>query len=269
MPTDDLAPRSRRAILTAAAGAAGALTAAALIPASVAAADPNDVVMGQDNATIATTSVTNSTADSTAFAGDAAGTGFGYGLQGTAVGGGSNAAPGSAGVFAWSTTAPDWSPSVFEPSDLALTGVYGYAPAGDHTTNWGSGVWGDSQDTGLLGTGGTGVEGYGYWGVFGRANPNSGSVGVYAYAPTTSSSALYVNGKAHFTRSGHTAAAKGKTSLKVTLAGTTSGSKVLAVLGTNASGRFIRAVVPASGSFTVYFNTALAATAYVNWFVLD
>jgi len=269
MAPSELDTRSRRAILTAAAGAAGALAAGALIPAGVAAADPNDVVMGQNNPTTAPTSVTNSTADSTAFAGNATGTGFGYGLQGTAVGGGSNAAPGSAGVFAWSTTAPDWSPSVFDPSDLALTGVYGYAPAGDQVNNAGTGVWGDSWDTGVYGTGATGVAGDGYWGVFGRANPNPGSVGVYAYAPTTSSTALYVNGKAHFTRSGHTAVSKGKTSLKVTLAGTSSASKVFAVLGSNASGRYIRAIVPASGSFTVYFNTSLAAAAYVNWFVLD
>ena len=59
MAPSELDTRSRRAILTAAAGAAGALAAGALIPAGVAAADPNDVVMGQNNPTTAPTSVTN------------------------------------------------------------------------------------------------------------------------------------------------------------------------------------------------------------------
>ena len=59
MADETAAPRSRRALLTAAAGAAGALAASTVLPLTAAAADPNDVVMGQDNATTATTSVTN------------------------------------------------------------------------------------------------------------------------------------------------------------------------------------------------------------------
>lgn len=78
-----------------------------------------------------------------------------------------------------------------------------------------------------------------------------------------------VNPAPRRSRSGRTALAKGKTSLKVTLGGVTSASKVFAVLASNASGRYVRAVVPTTGSFTVYLNTSLAATAYVTWFVLD
>jgi hypothetical protein len=296
MASEELAPRSRRALLTAAAGAAGALAAGALIPAGVAATDPNDVVMGQDNPTTATTKITDSTADSTAFEGHATGTGTGYGLLGTTVGDGTNANPGAAGVIGWSTAAPDWSPDAFSSADTVLTGVFGYAPAGDGVNNAGSGVWGDSPDTGVFGTGATGVLGYGYFGVQGIANSASsavgvlgmasdgtasrgvygyadqfsgpGSVGVLAYGDLTRT-ALYVSGKAHFSRSGHTKVAKGHSSLKVTLHGVSSSSKVFAVLGSNASGRYIRAIVPGSGYFTVYFNTSLAAAAYVNWFILD
>ena len=61
----------------------------------------------------------------------------------------------------------------------------------------------------------------------------------------------------------------GKSSVVVTLAGTTSTSKVFAVLATSESGRYVRAVVPASGKFTVYLNTTLRSSAVVSCFVLD
>ena len=49
----------------------------------------------------------------------------------------------------------------------------------------------------------------------------------------------------------------------------TTSSKVFAVLATAESGRWVRAVVPAAGKFTVYLNTTLASRATVAWFVLD
>ena len=45
----------------------------------------------------------------------------------------------------------------------------------------------------------------------------------------------------------------------VSLPGTTSTSKVFAVLATSESGRYVRAVVPASGSFKIYLNTSLTS----------
>src|SRR6476659_9919088 len=90
------APRSRRALLAAAAGGAAALAASAALPLTAMAADPNDVVKETDNPTAATTSVTNSTANSDAFAAQAAGTGFG--LKGSSTGG--------AGIVGWSISAP-------------------------------------------------------------------------------------------------------------------------------------------------------------------
>jgi hypothetical protein len=253
-------PRSRRAVLAAAAGAAGAIAATAIRPAMVGAADPNDVVMGVDNATTATTSVTDSGADSTAFAGHATGTGSGYGVEATSVGG--------AGLFAWGVNAPEWDPP-FEPSFTSNTGVFGYAAAGDGDTTFGSGVWGDSPDTGVYGSGTYGVEGYGGVGVAGYSNGLSGGIGVYAWSPNNTATALRVDGKVHLSRSGRKSVASGHSSVAISLSGVTSTSKVFAVFATSESGRYVRAVVPTTGKFTVYFNTTLTSSATVAWFVLD
>jgi hypothetical protein len=267
MATQELG-RSRRALLTAAAGAAGAFAAGALIPASVAAA-PAGLLSDVENQTAEPTSVKITTPDSTAFIGAASGAGSGFGLQGTTTGGGTSDAPGAAGVVGFSTAAPKWTPA-FTPQSTGLTGVFGYAPQGEPLGNtFGSGVWGDSPDTGVLGTGGIGVEGFGFVAVLGHANNNAGSVGVHAFADGPTSTALVVEGKAHFSRSGRTAIARGKSSLRITLAGTTPTSKVFAVLATSLAEHYVRAVVPATDAFTIHLNVALASKAYVNWFVLD
>ena len=260
MSTDPVAPRTRRALLAAAAGAGAALAATAAAPAALLAADPNDVVKGQDNSAGATTSLTTGAADATAFAGNATGDGHGYGLQGTSAAG--------AGVFAWSTSAPEWDPP-FTPSNINTTGVYGWAPEGDLVDTFGTGVWGDSFNIGVLGTGSTGVYGTGGWGVYGRANALPDSVGVYGSAPSTSQYALIADGKVRFSRSGRKPVSSGKSSVVVSLGGVKSSSLVFAVLATSESGRWVRAVVPASGKFTVYFNTSLSSSAAISWFVLD
>ena len=84
-------PRSRRALLTAAAGAAGAIVASAALPLGVAAHDADDIQAGTDNATAAQTTVTNSATDGTALAGHATGTlsdspAGGFGVEGTSAG---------------------------------------------------------------------------------------------------------------------------------------------------------------------------------------
>jgi len=260
MAIDETAPRSRRALLAAAAGAAGAIAASAAIPGSIRAADPDDVVKGTDNPTTATTTVTNSGDDSTAIAGHATGIGHGYGVEGTSTGG--------AGVFGWSVSAPDWDPP-FEPANTAVTGVFGSAPAGNGVDTYGAGVWGYSPDAGVYGSGSTGVEGYGGYGVAGYSNGLAGGIGVFAFSPNNTAIALHAQGKVHFSRSGRKKVTSGKASIVVTLAGVTASSKVFAVFASNESGRWVRAVVPASGKFTVYFNTRLSSAAYVSWFVLD
>lgn len=250
-------PRSRRAILTAAAASAAAVAASAILPRVASAHDPDDVALNLPNATTATTSITNATADNDALSGNAAG--FGFGLLGTSAAGG--------GIVGWSVRAPDV--SLFPPSALAVTGIFGSAPAGDGVTTVGTGVWGDSPDIGLYGSGSTGVYGYGGIGVEGDANAVPGSVGVRAWAPSTAQLALKVTGKVQFSRSGRQAMSTGKSSVVKTLAGVTSTSKVFAVLATSESGRYVRAVVPAAGKFTIYLNTTLTSSAVVSWFVLD
>ena len=253
MADEAAAPRSRRALLTAAAGAAGALAASAALPLSAAAIDPNDVVKGVDNPTTATTSVTNATADSTSFAGNAIG--LGHGVVGTSTG--------EAGVFAWSVSAP-----LFAPGDTAFTGVFGYAPA-DPVNALGTGVWGDSLDTGVYGTGSLGVLGYGGIGVEGDAF-DIGGIGVYAYGdPAQGQTALYVDGKVTFRRSGRATVGSGKSNIKVTLAGVNSGSRIFAMLHSNRTGRWVQSVVPVTGSFTIYLNGTVSSATYVAWFSLN
>jgi hypothetical protein len=258
MDTNGEAPRSRRAILAAAAGAAGALAASAAIPAVVAAADPNDVVKDVDNVTGSTTSITTSAIGTTAFAGNAIGDGAGFGVRGTSAGG--------AGVYGWSVSAPDG----LDPANTSHTGVFGSSPAGDGTTTFGVGVWGDSADTGVYGSGTYGVEGLGRRGVSGYADDTAGAIGLYGWAPTTSQFGLRVDGKVRFTnRAGRKSMTSGHSSVVVSAAGLTSTSRVFAVLATSESGRWVRAVVPAAGKFTVYLNTTLTSSAVVAWFALD
>ena len=260
MAIDNRAPRSRRALLAAAVGSAAAVAASAALPLTVAAHDPDDVQKGVVNDTTEPTTIQNSGSDSTAFRGHAGGIGMGFGLQGTSSG--------AAGVFGWSIGPPLWDPP-FTPSHTIQTGVFGSAPEGNGFDTYGTGVWGDSPDTGVYGTGGYGVEGVGGVGVKGWAVNAPGTIGVWATAPSTASVALRVDGKVQFSRSGRTAMVSGRAYVIKTLAGVTSTSKVFAVLSTSESGRWVRAVVPAAGKFTVYLNAALTSSAVVSWFVLD
>lgn len=259
MASDELTtPRSRRALLAAAAGAAGAFAANAALPLTAAAA-PVNMQTESPNPTTAETSITDSAAASNAFVSNATGTGSGYGLLGTSASGG--------GVVGWSVTAPDgtW----FTPDVTGYTGVFGSAPTNPDTNSAGTGVWGDSEDIGVLGTGGNGVVGYGGIGVEGDANGVAGAVGVWAWAPSTAQVALKVTGKVSLSRSGRKAMASGSSSALIYLQGVTTTSKVFAVLATNESGRWVRAVLPAAGRFRIYLNAALTSSAVVSWFVLD
>jgi hypothetical protein len=178
----------------------------------------------------------------------------GFGVLGT-----SNSA---AGVYATSVSGASAAAIEF----TNYTGVYGWAPGNDQGT--GTGVWGDSEDAGVFGSGYWGVYGYGVNGVFGEAATTSAPA-VVAQGATARSPALEVRGKVKFSRSGRTSMATGASSLLVTLAGVSTGSKVFAVLATSETGRYVRAVVPYTGRFRVYLNTTLSSSAVVAWFVLD
>ncbi len=172
-------------------------------------------------------------------------------------------------------------------------GTYGEAAGTNPTGVWGQGGNASSgSSTGVYGEGDTGVWGFGGWGVFGASDATGTGVygfsgasvpaapahtgvfgysdsgtGVYARAAT--GTALYVNGKAKFSRSGRATIGSGKSSLVVTLAGVTTASLVFAVLYSNRSGRYVRAVAPTTGKFTIYLNAAVTSSTYVSWFVVN
>jgi hypothetical protein len=261
MTADDVRPdpRSRRALLGAALGSAAAVAATAIAPSLVAAHDPDDVQKGVDNPTTAPTSITNSTAGSIespelAFAGVS--TGSGTGVQGFSGASGST---------------PD--------DPLPITGVLGSTVGADGVGVVGFGettesfttvgVFG-SADNGVIGEGAWGVVGVGHTGVQGLTMAHDpGAVAVWAEAAETNQYALQAIGKVKFSRSGRLLLGPGKISSKVTLAGVTSGTHVLAQLGSHRPGFYIAAVVPTTGSFTVYLNKALTSNTYVHWVVLD
>ena len=256
MASEPNAPRSRRALLAAAAGAGAAIAANAAVPFTVSAA-PTPMLTEQDNPSTAQTSVTQSTAGAVAFkvrttnpdaAALVASTGSETGIQ---------TDTGYTGIYSWAPEAPAAVP-----------------PA---TQYEGSGVWGDSPDDGVVGTGGlTGVIGAGgsegvlaFGGVDGVVGQGGATgAGVRAIGANTRV-ALAVSGKVTFSRSGRATIGAGKSSVRVSLTGTTTSSRVFAVLHSNRSGRYVRAVVPTTGSFTIYLNTTVTSSTYVAWFVIN
>jgi hypothetical protein len=242
MASDPNAPRSRRALLAAAAGGAAAMAATAALPLTAAAADGDSIVIGDPNTGTSETSLTQATAGQVAFK-----------VQ--------NDDSGAAAVVA---SAGD---TTGIAADTSFSGVYGWSEA-DATNGLGSGVWGDSPDTGIVGTGGgAGVLGLGPSGVVGFGD--SGGVGVDAFGFTETDVALRVDGKVQFSRAGKSTIGTGKSSLKINLAGVSGNSRVFAVLHSNRSGRYVRAVVPTTGSFTIYLNTTVTSATFVAWFVIN
>jgi hypothetical protein len=142
--------------------------------------------------------------------------------------------------------------------------VYGYAEPSSVDGWSATGVWGDSADIGVLGTGTVGSYGEGFVGAVGYSS-DAGGAGVEAVAGSNAAVALHVVGRAEFTRSGRTSVAAGKSSKKVNLAGCTTSTLVIANLVTNRSSRWVRAVVAASGSFTIYLNGTVSKTTNVAW----
>jgi hypothetical protein len=150
----------------------------------------------------------------------------------------------------------------------AIRGVTG-------TTSTGSGVYG--ENTGSVGIGVEGRTGGTGSAVYGQATANG--VGVYGVSTTgtgvsansANGTALQVNGKAKFSRSGVIALAASAASITKTGVSLTSNSYVLATLQTNTGGLFIQGAVPNPGasSITIYFNKAAPIGARVAWFVVN
>ena len=81
--------------------------------------------------------------------------------------------------------------------------------------------------------------------------------------------ALQVTGKVRLSRSGRSTIGAGKAQLRVNLAGVSTSSRVFAVFHSNRSGRYVRAVVPTTGYFTIHLNTTVSSSTCVAWFVLN
>ena len=272
---DESAPRSRRALLAAAAGGAAALAAQAALPITAMAADPNDVVLGSANSATSTTSISTSlnangidaftatSASATAVTGNAIGDGVG--VMGTSVGwAGVQGSSLAAGVYGFSQDSSDAAP--FE--NTLFTGVYGWSPAYPNDSGVGTGVWGDSDEWGVYGSGTVGVYGFGTIGMIAESASTTNPA-IIAFGATDSSPALQVVGKMKFNRAGRKTISAGKSSLVVTMAGVTTTSKILAVLNSNRSGRYVRAVVAGSGKFTIYLNSSVSSSTHVAYFVFD
>jgi hypothetical protein len=289
--------KSRRALLAAAVGGAAAVAAQAALPLAAQAHDADDVQKGVSNTTTATTEIDSSaTVDVDAFAATASGTGSA--VVATAADGpaleGANDNSTTSGAYVTSGDATNAVPV----DETGATGLYSWTPtAPDPDTMVGIGVWGDSEDIGSYGSGGfvgvegdafapggTGVVGYadqtGGTGVLGFANDTSstgvlgiaaqaGGVGVEAYAPDTDQVALKVTGKVQFSRAGRNTISAGHSSITVAKAGVSSSSRIFAVIASNRSGRWVRAVVPTTNAFTIYLNTTVTAATYVSWWIIN
>jgi hypothetical protein len=301
-------PRSRRAVLAAAAGGAAALAANAVLRPVPVQAVAEPLLTETANTATAATSLAATLSMDTVFAvsnGDGSGpntaiqgssdtgtavagyTASGTGVYGDAMGGGRGVRGGAGvnGTGVYGVVGDDTD----APADTSYSGVFGWSPAGDGVDLLGTGVWGDSPDVGVYGSGGTGVAGDGRpggWGVYGFSDTGNGVVGdvttgnaVYGLATSgialrgasETGYGLYVSGKVRFsTRSGRASVSSGKTSYtKTGLTGVTTSSIVIAVLQTVETGTWVRAAVAGSGKITIYFNRALPSSAVVGWLILN
>jgi len=248
--------RTRRALLTAAAGGAAALAVSAIKPAGVAAA-PANMQTETNNATIAPTGVTNSTDASNAL--------FGTGSTGIGVKGRSTDTTDPASDTRNAGVVGIAGDEGAIAMNIALTGVYGYADQSpDLEAGVGSGVWGDSDDIGVFGGGSIGVQGFGGFGVHGSTSAEDGA-GVFAESTVNDAVALAVFGRAVFSRSGRATVNAGTKKEVVNLAACTANTLVIAVLSQNRDGRYVRAAVPESGKFTIYLNRNVGSNTRVSW----
>jgi hypothetical protein len=205
---------------------------------------------------------------------------------------------GHSGVLGWSTTGygvkaqSESAQAVFAHS-ASSTGVLG-------TSATSAGVQGESNaGIGVVGTTGsqtqpgirgaspaTGVYGVSVTGIATPPTPPA-KTGVFGYSATDASStgvhgksvagtgvraeagaagtALRVDGRATFSRSGLLTMATGAARITKAVAGLTSGSLVFAVVKSGSGDVWVRKVSPTAGSFTVYLNKAVGTATTISW----
>jgi hypothetical protein len=92
---------------------------------------------------------------------------------------------------------------------------------------------------------------------------------IFAAVSSTAHHGIHAMGGVKFPdRSNRATIKAGKSSVTVTVPGTTSANFAIATLGANRSGRWVRAVVCASGKITIYLNSSVASATLVTWLVL-
>jgi hypothetical protein len=276
MPDDIRSVTSRRSVLAAALAGAAAWVAAAIGQAqNVRAGSDGDVVLGAANTASGVTTIEYAANDAIVGRSQAP---THSGLWGDNRGGGY----GVSGSTGGATTAGVWGNNSGTGTGVKGTSAGGPGVSGASTKNaiFGSstgdlytGVWGENTAGGYGVYGTTGAaSGAGIWGdnsgagVGIKATSDSG-IGMSAASKT--GIALDVVGKARLSRSGKATILNGKKSVKVTLAGVKTSSLVFANLATNAPGKYVAAVVPTAGSFTIYLNANVASFVLVAWVVLD
>jgi hypothetical protein len=175
-------------------------------------------------------------------------------------------------VLLGQTNTSDNATTINTPFESALIGISstdGGALVAINKFEQGYGVFASSAGIGVLARGGdTGVDAFG--GVAVRAGTSDG-VGVWTSTEPHKGTALQVEGRATFSRSGRAMVPAGATSVTVTGVDLTPESLVLATLQQDLGSRvFVRAAVPsvASGSFKLYLSRAAAVAAPVAWFIL-
>jgi hypothetical protein len=289
MAVDPQARSSRRSVIAAGLAAAGGLAAAQLGKPGPAAAVAPAVSLGVSDATNQATDLTqveNTTAGGTSLAGHHASDGVG--LSGdSATGSGLVAASTNATPSDFTTSPSHRNGVVATVGDTSLIldnsdeiGVYGFSAVSDQSV----GVFGHSDSgAGVFGLGGTGVIGTGGWGILGdvglagvgvygnignAAAPAALPAGVVARSESTSGIALRVTGRTVFSYSGRATVATGHSSVKVSKAGVSSASLIIATPKTNRAGVFVQAVVPTTNAFTIYLSKKVTGTTYVSYLIL-
>lgn len=145
----------------------------------------------------------------------------------------------------------------------------------DQVTFW-SESSGATGGTGLLGQS-LGDEGVGVVGTAQGAGATKGVVGIVTSPDgigvdarnTQGGVALRAAGSIRYSWSGKATIGAGKAKEVVAFPGVDSTSLIFVVLANSRASRWVRAVVPSSGYFTIYLNGTVGKNTKASWFILD
>lgn len=289
MAVETRTPRSRRALLAAAAGGLAALAAQTIgRPAEIRATDGNPVLLGQLQDETLETEIENTTDDIAALIGHGSGA-RGIGLQGVTsdgVGVRGDAGTGT-GVYGFSGTGKavlghsesGSKPAILGDSGGANTGVQGWSGSGAVPSSPDKvGVFGaagpdsDAATRGVYGRSGAGRGVHGSAtsgkGVVGRSETGTGGY----FSAGAGGTAFQAVGPAKFSSAGLKTIPSGSASATVDPGvPITTSSKVLCTLQTSAGGSTTVKRVqrdPVAGKFTIYLTAPAASDCVVAWFVI-